>query len=133
MLRGALGARGVMEHLLAPQWKFLTATQWLKANPDAHAIIGTRTHWLHVRNGKVVEDNGTWRPRARVEIRIPLGHMQIVEAMWKEMRDDLLVARAEMLVVRRRMERLWHLLETYKNEPDCWTDMLRELTAVHTG
>lgn len=45
-----------------------TLRQWLRKNPTAHAMVATTTHWLYVRNGRVLEDNGYKNTRGRVGV-----------------------------------------------------------------
>jgi len=47
-----------------------TVAQWLRANPEEEAILITTTHYLHVRNGEIIEDNGTPKKRGRVGSKI---------------------------------------------------------------
>ena len=53
-----------------------TLSAWLRENPKAHAVLRASTHFLHVRNGKIVEANGLVQPRARVTHVIHLGVTQ---------------------------------------------------------
>ena len=43
-----------------------TLAQWLRANPHTEAIVRASSHFLHVRDGGIIEDNGVRKMRARV-------------------------------------------------------------------
>jgi hypothetical protein len=43
-----------------------TVAQWLKGNPHREGILRATSHFIHVKHGKVVEDNGILPRRGRV-------------------------------------------------------------------
>ncbi len=45
---------------------YLTMAQWLRKNPDSEAVLLAAGHFIHVRSGKVVTDNGYSPMRGRV-------------------------------------------------------------------
>lgn len=48
-----------------PIWLY-TLTQWLKAFNDREAVLRASYHFVHVKDGEIVEANKIIQPRARV-------------------------------------------------------------------